>query len=81
MSSKRVHKWPTCQVTGKKRLRDRKDMRLALRNAMMLRGQAAADGHTSTYRQVRGYKCDHCLGIHLTARQSPAQFAANRGTV
>jgi len=64
----RRHTWPTCPATGKVRLGEPKDVRLALRAAAWARAAAATtdDGGTSR-REVRGYRCTACNGYHLTS--------------
>ncbi len=64
---RKPHKYPTCPLSGKRRLRDRKDVRLALRAAQHSRSRAELDGLVSTSRVVRGYKCE-CGGWHLSSQ-------------
>lgn len=64
----RRHSWPTCQQTGKQRLGERKDVKLALEAAKHSRSQAQLQDHECSWTVVRGYKCDHCRGWHLTSQ-------------
>lgn len=59
--------WPICPVTGKERLGERKDAKLALEAARHLRAQAELDGRTSGWTVCREYPCEHCGGWHLTS--------------
>jgi len=62
---RKPHKYPICPLSGNRRLRDRQDVRLALRAAQRSRSRAELDGLVSTSRVVRGWKCA-CGGWHLT---------------
>lgn len=59
--------WPICPTTGKQRLGERKDAKLALAAARALRARAELVGLASTWVVVRAYRCDHCGGWHLTS--------------
>jgi hypothetical protein len=67
---RRRHRFPLCPVTGKLRLGERKDARLALKDCQRMRASAAADGMTSGRRECRAYRCQHCAGWHLTSQAS-----------
>jgi hypothetical protein len=62
------HRFPVCQVTGKVRLGERKDVRLALRDARIARTRAQSFDLASHRQEVRGYRCEYCHGWHLTSR-------------
>ncbi|MGV8896349.1 MAG: hypothetical protein ACOH1U_07810 [Rhodoglobus sp.] len=64
----RHHSWPICVATGKQRLRERQEVGLALRAAKLRRDTATAEGRDHSWQAVRGYKCEHCNGYHLTSR-------------
>jgi hypothetical protein len=64
----KAHSLPICRVTGKQRLRERQEVGLALRAAKLRRETAAAEGRDHSWQAVRGYKCEHCGGYHLTSR-------------
>lgn len=59
-------KWPICAHTGKQRLGERKDAKIALEAAQHHRARAALNGLTSAWTVRRGYHCDYCRGWHLT---------------
>jgi hypothetical protein len=67
MKSSSAHRWPVCPVTGKQRLRERKDVRLSLEHARRRRSLALVHGAECTWQVIRGYKCLHCSGWHLTS--------------
>ncbi|WTW93591.1 hypothetical protein OG216_09485 [Streptomycetaceae bacterium NBC_01309] len=58
--------WPICPTTGKQRLGERKDAKLALAAARASRARAELMGLTSTWVVVRAYRCE-CGGWHLTS--------------
>ena len=60
--------YPICPATGKRRLRDREDVVLALAVAVRARAWADARGRLTNRHEVRGYRCDACHGWHLTSR-------------
>lgn len=66
--ARRKHNWPTCTHTGKQRLGERKDVKLALEAARRSRSQAELSEQESSWTVVRGYRCQHCSGWHLTSR-------------
>lgn len=66
MPSTRQHNWPICPATGKQRLRERQEVGKALTSAKYSRNTAQANGYESTWRVVRGYRCEFCNGFHLT---------------
>lgn len=61
------HRYPTCQMSGKVRFRDRKDAKLALREAFYVRAAERGRGAEITRREVRAYSCPDCHGWHLTS--------------
>lgn len=61
------HHWPVCESTGKLRLRERKDVRLALAAAEQARSLAHLRDGECSWTVVRGYRCAHCGGWHLTS--------------
>jgi hypothetical protein len=63
------HRFPTCPATGKRRLGERKDVKLALRAARFARSAAQVIGATSVRAEIRGYRCRACRGWHLTSRE------------
>ena len=58
--------WPICTHTGKQRLGERKDTKIALEAARHHRAHAEMNGLPSTWAVRRGYPCDYCRGWHLT---------------
>jgi hypothetical protein len=67
------HRYPICPNTGKVRYRERKDIKLALRQASSDRSRARVNGVVCNRREIRSYDCAHCGGWHLTSQ--PAQSA------
>ncbi|EKX62159.1 hypothetical protein Sipo8835_05825 [Streptomyces ipomoeae] len=60
--------WPVCAVTGKRRLGERKDAKLALAAARQSRARAERNGVRAEWTVVRAYRCRHCAGgWHLTS--------------
>lgn len=57
-------------TTGKRRLGERKDVKLALETASATRAWSASAGATTSWTVVRGYRCPDCGGWHLTSRPS-----------
>ena len=68
------HSWLICATTGKQRLRERQEIGLALRAAKLRRETAAVKGREHSWQAVRGYKCQHCNGYHLTSRSTWVDF-------
>jgi hypothetical protein len=69
------HKWPTCMTTGKRRLGERKDVKLELQAARITRARATAAGASTSWTVVRGYRCPDCNGWHLTSQPSTRESA------
>ena len=70
--TRRAHRQPLCEQSNKRRYRDGKDARLALRDAARLRSKAAVAGVECGWVVTRAYRCDdYCQGWHLTS--SPAR--------
>ena len=62
------HRFPTCKATGKVRFGERKDIKLALRQADRNRSQALLNDVPCSRREIRAYHCSDCNGgWHLTA--------------
>lgn len=59
--------WPICTHTGKQRLGERKDTKIALEAARHHRAHAEMNGQTPKWTVCRGYPCDYCRGWHLTS--------------
>jgi hypothetical protein len=74
---RRSHRQPICEQTGRRRYRDGKDARLALRDAARIRSAAAIAGGDCAWIVTRSYKCeDGCHGWHLSGRPAkPAELA------
>jgi hypothetical protein len=70
-STRARHRFPPCLSTGKRRLGERKDVKLALRAARQARSVAHLAGVESARHEVRGYRCPDCHGWHLTSMASP----------
>ena len=66
--ARRKHAWPVCENTGKQRLGERKDVKLALESARRSRSLAQLADRESSWTVLRGYRCAHCAGWHLTSR-------------
>lgn len=62
--------WPICPVTGKQRLGERKDAKIALEAARHHRAIAQLDGRLSGWTVRREYQCQHCGGWHLTSHEA-----------
>lgn len=60
-------RWPICPATGKRRLGERKDAKIALEAARHLRAGAAVNGAHTGWTVRREYRCEHCGGWHLTS--------------
>jgi hypothetical protein len=62
------HRFPTCKASGKVRFGERKDIKLALRQADRNRSQALLNEVPCSRREIRAYRCSDCNGgWHLTA--------------
>lgn len=64
---RRAHRFPICERTGKRRLREHKDVHLTLQRMRVTRAHAELAGTDIRRREVRGYPCGHCGGWHLTS--------------
>ena len=62
---RRAHRQPVCESSGKRRFRDGKDARLALRDAARIRANAERDGAACSWYVTRAWRCDDCGGYHL----------------
>lgn len=62
------HRFPRCPITGKVRLGERKDARLAVRECRRQAAAATVLGLTPGRRECRAYRCVHCGGWHLTSQ-------------
>jgi len=62
--------WPICDQTGKQRLGERKDAKLALRAASHIRAQTALHDQQTSWTVHRAYACEFCGGWHLTSQRS-----------
>ena len=66
------HRFPTCKASGKVRFGERKDIKLALRQADRNRSQALLNDVPCSRREIRAYRCSECNGgWHLTASPAP----------
>ena len=62
------HRFPICKTSGKVRFGERKDIKLALRQANQNRSQALLNEVPCSRREIRAYHCSDCNGgWHLTA--------------
>jgi hypothetical protein len=62
------HRFPICKTSGKVRFGERKDIKLALRQADRNRSQALMNDVPCSRREIRAYHCSDCNGgWHLTA--------------
>ena len=66
--NRKMHTWPICWATGKRRFGERWDARQALEHARNLRAAAALAGVESSAQMVRTYRCEACCGWHLTSQ-------------
>jgi hypothetical protein len=73
------HHWPICEATGRVRLGELKDARLALEHAAHARWAANMTGKVSRRRELRACRCSECHGYHLTAWPAPTSQQAQRG--
>jgi len=67
------HRNPICQVTGKVRYRERRDVKFALRRADGDRSKARLNEVSCSRRETTGYPCSNCGGWHLTSQ--PTRFS------
>lgn len=73
------HRNPICQVTGKVRYREMRDVKFALRRADGDRSKARLNEVACNRRETTGYPCSACDGWHLTSQPTrPARIAAPR---
>jgi hypothetical protein len=61
------HRYPICPISGKVRFGERKDTKLALRQADRKRSRASMDNVVSSRREIEAYRCSDCRGWHLTS--------------
>ena len=62
------HRFPICKPSGKVRFGERKDIKLALRQANRNRSQALLNEVPCSRHEIRAYHCSDCNGgWHLTA--------------
>lgn len=73
----RRHSWPICPMTGLECLRERQEVGLALSRAKLRRGTATTQGREYSWQVVRGYKCEHCNGYHLTRQPAWVDRSTN----
>jgi hypothetical protein len=64
------HRFPICQITGKVRYREPKDVKLALRRASQDRSRARFHQAACSRREIDGYRCSDCDGWHLTSKSA-----------
>lgn len=64
---RKIHRFPICPTTGKRRLGERKDVKLALRATKHARLAAQLANTEPSRREIRGYRCNACRGWHLTS--------------
>jgi len=62
------HRFPICPISGKVRYGERKDIKLALRQANRDRSRARLNEVACSRREIRGYRCTDCGGWHLTSQ-------------
>jgi hypothetical protein len=63
-SKRRFH---ICEQSGKRRYRDCRDAKLALKAARFTRATAELNRLQASWTVQREYYCDHCDGWHLTS--------------
>jgi hypothetical protein len=61
------HRYPICPISGKVRFGERKDTKLALRQADRKRSRARMDDVVCSRREIEAYHCSDCRGWHLTS--------------
>jgi hypothetical protein len=64
------HRYPICPASGKVRYGERKDIKLAMRQADWDRSRAALNEVACSRREIRSYECPDCSGWHLTSKPS-----------
>lgn len=64
------HRFPVCPISGKVRYGERKDIKLAMREAEWDRSRARVNEVTCSRREIRSYQCEDCHGWHLTSQQA-----------
>jgi len=64
------HRYPICPASGKVRYGERKDIKLAMRQADWDRSRAAMNEVACSRREIRSYECPDCSGWHLTSKPS-----------
>ena len=65
---RKQYKPDRCPETGLQRYRERQDASHALRDAKFSRAVAAINGREGTWTVIRAFKCEGCLGFHLTSQ-------------
>jgi hypothetical protein len=64
-----------CQISGKVRYRERRDVKFALRRADEHRSRARMNEVACSSRETSSYSCPDCDGWHLTSQQAqPDRF-------
>jgi hypothetical protein len=71
------HRYPTCPISGKVRYGERKDIKLALRQADRDRSRARLNQMACSRREIRVYHCCDCGGWHLTSQPARLVPVAN----
>jgi hypothetical protein len=70
------HRYPTCPTSGKIRYGERKDVKLAMREADCDRARARLNDAVCSRNEVRSYSCSDCRGWHLTSKPArPVRLA------
>lgn len=64
------HRFPICQISGKVRYREPKDVKVALRRADRDRSRARFHEVACSRREMDGYRCADCDGWHLTSKRA-----------
>lgn len=62
------HRYPLCPTSGKIRYGERKDVKMAMRQADRDRSRARLNNVACSRYEVRSYSCSDCRGWHLTSR-------------
>lgn len=63
------HRFPTCDLSGKRRYRDHHQAQDALESTRRARSFVQELGLASTRNEQRAYPCAYCNGWHLTSRK------------